>query len=313
MTSPSSCQSLTTSNIPLIHCSSNTLVGLPLHLSWWHPRITLSSLIFPSPCFFIFSSSPPQKLPGSYLCPCQHQSFDHFSDLCFKPPSLDHHLITLSYLLSNYLRAPVNRHCHFNQWVAPSCFAFLFLWNRFLCSHYVHSFDVTLVHLPNTDPQPSCPCTCILSPLSFHCGWGDPTHIQGQLCHSVQFSCPVVSDSIWLHALQHTRLPCPSPTPGVYSNSCQLSRWCHPTTSSSVLPFSSRLQSFPASGSFQMSQFFTSGGQTIGASASASVLPMNIQDWFPLGLTGWISLQSKGLSRVNWPIIFTFGTQWCQG
>ena len=98
--------------------------------------------------------------------------------------------------------------------------------------------------------------------------------------------------------LQYTRLPCPSLTPGAYSNSCPLSRWCHPTISSSVFPFSSCLQSFPASGSFPMSQFFPSGGQSIGVSASASVLPMNIQDWFPLGWTGWISLQSKGLSRV---------------
>ena len=115
---------------------------------------------------------------------------------------------------------------------------------------------------------------------------------------SVQFSHSVVSSSLWLHGLQHARLPCPSPTPGVHSNSCALSRWCHPTISSSVVPFSSNLQSFPASGSFPMSQFFASGGQRIGVSASASVLPMNIQDWFPLGWTGWISLQSKGLSRV---------------
>jgi len=113
----------------------------------------------------------------------------------------------------------------------------------------------------------------------------------------IQFSCSVMSDSLWPHGLQHTRLPCPSPTPGACANSCPLSWWYHPTISSSV-PFSSRLQSFPASGSFPMSQFFTSGGQSIGVSASASVLPMNIQDWFPLGLTGLISLQSKGLSRV---------------
>ena len=99
------------------------------------------------------------------------------------------------------------------------------------------------------------------------------------------------------HGLQSARPPCPSPTPGVYSNSCLLHRWCHPTISSSVVLFSC-LQSFPASGSFQMSQLFTSGGQSTGVSASALVLPMNIQDWFPLGLTGWISLQSKGLSRV---------------
>ena len=106
---------------------------------------------------------------------------------------------------------------------------------------------------------------------------------------------------VWLfvtHGLQHGRPPCPSPTPGVYSNSCPLSQWCHPTISSSVVPFSSCLQSFPASGSFQMSQLFASGGQSIGVSASASVLPMNIPDWFPLGWTGGISLQSKGLSRV---------------
>ena len=93
-------------------------------------------------------------------------------------------------------------------------------------------------------------------------------------------------------------MPCPSPTPGVYSNSCPLSRWCYPTISSSVVPFSSHLQSFPALGSFPMSQFFTSDGQSIGVSASASVLPMNIQDWFPLGWIGWISLQSKGLCRI---------------
>ena len=100
------------------------------------------------------------------------------------------------------------------------------------------------------------------------------------------------------HGLQHTRLPCPLPTPTAYSNSRPLSWWCHPTISSSVIPFSSCLQSFPVSGSFSMSQFFASGSQSIGASASASVLSMNIQGWFPLGLTGLISLQSKGLSRV---------------
>ena len=115
---------------------------------------------------------------------------------------------------------------------------------------------------------------------------------------SVQFRRSVVSDSLWPHELQHTRLPCSSPTPGVYPNLCPLSQWCHLTILSSVIPFSSCPQSFPASGSFQMSQFFTSGGQSIGVSASASVLPMNTQDWFPLGWTGWISLQFKGLSRV---------------
>ena len=115
---------------------------------------------------------------------------------------------------------------------------------------------------------------------------------------SVQFSRLVVSDSLWPHRPQHARLPCPSPTPGAYSNSCPLSWWCHPAISSSVIPFSSCPQSLPASGSFQMSQFFSSGGQSIGVSASASVLQMNIQDWFPLGWTGWISLQARGLSRV---------------
>ena len=115
---------------------------------------------------------------------------------------------------------------------------------------------------------------------------------------SVQFSCSVMSDSLWPHGPQHSRPPCPSQTPGVYSNSCPLTRWCHPTISSSVVPFSSCPQSFPASGSFPMSQFFASGGQSTGVSASTSVLPMNTQNWSPLGWTGWISLQSKGLLRV---------------
>ena len=115
---------------------------------------------------------------------------------------------------------------------------------------------------------------------------------------SVQFSRSVMSNSLWPHGLQPASLPCPSPAPEFYSNSCPLSRWCHPTISSSVVPFSSHLQSFPALGSFPEGQFFASGGQSIKVSASASVLPMNIQDWSPLGWTGWISLQSKGLSRV---------------
>ena len=115
---------------------------------------------------------------------------------------------------------------------------------------------------------------------------------------SVHFSHSVTSDSLWPHGLQDARPPCPTPTLEAYSNSCPSSRWGHPTISSSVIPFSSHLQSLAASGSFQMSQFFTSGGQSIGVSASASVLPINIQDWFPLGWTGWISLVSKGLSRV---------------
>ena len=119
------------------------------------------------------------------------------------------------------------------------------------------------------------------------------------LFSSVQFSsvtqlCPTLCDPI----LQHTRPSCPSPILRVYSNSRPLSQWCHPTISSSVVPFTSHLQSFPASGSFQMSQFCRSGGQSIGVSPSTTVLAMNIKDWFPLGWTGWISLQSKGLSRV---------------
>ena len=145
--------------------------------------------------------------------------------------------------------------------------------------------------------------------------WNDikasPDKIQGTnttVVHSV------VSDSWRPNGLQHARLPCPSLSPRACSNSCPLSWWCHKTISSSVIPFSC-LQSFPASGSFPMSQLFTSGGQSIGVTASASVLPMNIQDWFPLGWTTWISLQSKGLSRVfsnttvqkHW----FFGSQFC--
>ena len=118
------------------------------------------------------------------------------------------------------------------------------------------------------------------------------------LTTSVQFSLSVVSDSSRPHEPQHARPPCPSSTPGVYSNSCPSSGWCYPAISSSVVPFSSCLQSFPASGSFQMTQLFTSGGQSTGVSASASVLPKNIQGWWPLRCTGWISLQSKGLSGV---------------
>ena len=118
------------------------------------------------------------------------------------------------------------------------------------------------------------------------------------LFSSVQFSHSVVSDSLRPHELQHARPPCPSPTPRVFSDSCSLSQWHHPTISPSVIPFSCHLQSFPASGSFQMSQLFASGDQRIGISASTLVLPMNTQDWSPLEWTGWISLQSKGLSRV---------------
>ena len=125
--------------------------------------------------------------------------------------------------------------------------------------------------------------------------WNFHVSFELLLSFSVQFSHSVVSNSLWPHWLQHTRLPCPSPTPGACSNSCPSSQWCHPTVSSSVGPFSCP-QSFPASGSFPMRQFFASGGQNI--RVSASVLPMNIQDWLPLGWTGWISLKSKGLWRV---------------
>ena len=136
--------------------------------------------------------------------------------------------------------------------------------------------------------------------------WEGKTPNHGKSCigelllrnSSVQFSCSVVSDSLPPHGLQHAGPPCPSPTPEVHPNSCPLGQWCHPTISSSVTSFSSHLQSFPASGSFPMSQLLASSGQSIGASASASVLPMNVLDSFPLGWTGWISLQSNGLSRV---------------
>ena len=116
--------------------------------------------------------------------------------------------------------------------------------------------------------------------------------------HSVKFSHSVVSDSLWPHEPQHTRPPCPSPTPRVYPNSCPLSRWCHLSISSSVIPFSSFPQSFPTSGSLQICQLFASGGQSIGVSALASVLPKKSQDWSPLGWTGWIFSLSKGPSRV---------------
>ena len=129
-------------------------------------------------------------------------------------------------------------------------------------------------------------------------GWKMNRLSMGDFFSSVQFSRSVVSDSLWPHESQHARPPCPSPIPGVYSNSCPLSRWCHPAISSSVVPFSSCPQSLLASGSFPISQLFAWGGQSTGVSASASVLPMNTQGWSPLGWTGWISLQSKGLSIV---------------
>ena len=134
--------------------------------------------------------------------------------------------------------------------------------------------------------------------MMFPFPFSDDLHKQMGKFLSVQFSCSVVSNSLQPLGLQHARLHCPSPTPGACSNSCQSSQWCHSIISSSVVPFSSCLQSCPASGSFPMNQFFASGGQSTGVSASASVLPMNIQDWFPLGWTGLIFLQPKELSRV---------------
>ena len=135
-----------------------------------------------------------------------------------------------------------------------------------------------------------CASSCRPSPLKIPFTWKMSQFRSFQVLSRVQLFVT--------HGLQQTRRPCPSPTAEVYSNSCPLSRWCHPTISSSVVPYSSCPQSFPASGSLQMSQLFASGDQSTGVSASTSVLLMNIRDWFPLGLTGWISLQSKGLSRV---------------
>ena len=177
-----------------------------------------------------------------------------------------------------------------------------------LCGHMDCSpHGLQFIRIPYPSPSPRvCSNSCPLSqwchptssysvaPFSF-CLQSFPA--SGSFS-SVQFSHSVVSKSLRPHGLLHTRLPCPSPTSRACSGSCPSSRWCLPTTSSSVMPFSSCLQSFTAAGSFPMSQFFISGGQSIGVSASASVLPMNIQDWFPLGLTGWISLQSMGVSRV---------------
>ena len=146
---------------------------------------------------------------------------------------------------------------------------------------YIPFFRISFSFSHYRAPSRVC-CVAVFTVVGSHC------------CCSVAQSCLTLQP----HGLQHARLLCPSPFPGTCSNSCLLSRWCHPTISSSVVPSSSCLQSFPASGSFSMSNFFTSGGQSIGVSASASVLPMNIKGWFPLGLTCWISLQSKGLSRV---------------
>ena len=163
------------------------------------------------------------------------------------------------------------------------------------------------LHMLPTSASRSCSrsqfqCHSELIMLSLFCVPHTPTFLytpsSNSNNHMFQFSRSVLSDSLQPHGLQHTRLPCPSPTPRAYSNSCPLSQWCHPTILSSVVPFSSHFKPFPASGSFPMSQLFALRSQRIGVSASVSILPMNIQDWFPLGWTGWLSLQSKRLSKV---------------
>ena len=160
------------------------------------------------------------------------------------------------------------------------------------CSLQVESYKEKLVYYFGLKISKEHEIKTLNRCQKWSCPWG--------CCYftSVQFSRSVMSDSLRPHEPQHTRPPCPSPTPWVYPSPCPLSRWCHPTISSSVIPFFSCPQSFPASGSFQMSQLFASGGQSIGVSASAAVLPKKSQDWSPLGWTGWISLQSKGLWRV---------------
>ena len=157
--------------------------------------------------------------------------------------------------------------------------------------------DSQATSFPNTDLILSVDASCCRNKKG-HFQLLSSIHTCVPSCSSVQFSHSVVSDSLRPHESQHTRPPCLSPIPRVYSNPCPLRQWCHPTISSSVVPFSSCPQSFRASGSFPMSRFFASGGQSIGVSASASVLPKNIKDWFPLGWTGWISLQSNRLSRA---------------
>ena len=147
-------------------------------------------------------------------------------------------------------------------------------------------------------------CCCVTQSCltlwdSLDCNMSDFLSFMTSQFSSVPFSCSVGSDSLRPHELQHANSACPSPAHGAYPNSCSLSQWCHPTISSSVVPFYSCLQSAPASGSFHVSQLLASDGQNIGVSASASVLPTNIQDWFPLGWTGWISLLCKGLSESS--------------
>ena len=195
------------------------------------------------------------------------------------------------------------------------------IYNGILLSHKKNEFDLVLVRWMNLEPVMKsevsqkektkygrvcvCVCVCVCVYALIYDIW----HIYEIYIYtiSIQFSHSVVSNSLQPLGLQHASLPCPSPTPGANSNSYPSRQWCHPASSSSVIPFSSHLQSFPASGSFPMSWFLASGGQSIGVSASASVLPMNILDWFPLGWTGWISLKSKGLPRVFSNTTYMYG------
>ena len=205
------------------------------------------------------------------------------------------HGVTKRTRLSNWTE--LNWSCIFSQWVwfLPLIIIILLIW-----WNEAETKSLRPEHWP---------AVRVCSGFSERKAWSSVVNIQKEgvqwmnddqrlLHHSVQFSCSVLSDSLWRHGLHHARSPCPSPIPGVYSNSCLLSWWRHLTISSSVVPFFSRLQSFPVSGYFQMSQFFASSGQSIGVSASTSVLPMNTQDWSPLGWTGWISLKAMGLSKV---------------
>ena len=179
--------------------------------------------------------------------------------------------------------------CRLSVWLPSLCIRFLRFINVVVC------ISILFLFIADSNPLLGYTMFC----LSIHQYWTYGYFLDFHYYESVQFSSVTqLCLILWPHGLQHARLPCPSPTPRACSNSCSSSQWCHPAILSSVVPFSSCLQSFPASGSFPMSQFFASDGPSIGVSASASVLPMNIQDWFPLGLTGWISMQSKGLSRI---------------
>ena len=206
----------------------------------------------------------------------------HHEPIHIEPPNSDHSSETSSYFFQHQIQ----------------------IWECLLLnlskSYYTLRFVLRFCLLPETSPE-NLTFFAFSFFMVFKSIWTFCTQIL-YMClyiqYSVQFSHSVMSDSLRPRELQHTRSPCPSPTPRVHPNPCPLSRGCHPTISSSVVPFSSCPQSFPASGSFQMSQLFASGGQSIGVSDSASVLPMNSQVWSPLGWTGWMSLQSKGLSRV---------------